>query len=158
DWLSHRPGGGYADQVASISYVALVVILLAWRRAHFRPMRFWLFVTLGFASLALGPFIQIGGLTTFIPTPWTLLRYVPLIGDARMPSRFDVVVMMGFAAMFAGALAALTTQSPERRRAILATTGVLLAFELVPAPRPLYAAEVPHVYKTIAADPRPIRV
>ena len=158
DWLSHRPGGGYADQVASISYVALVVIALAWRRAHFRPMRFWTVVTLGFAALTLGPFIQVGGLTTFIPTPWTLLRYVPLIGDARMPSRFDIVVMMGLAAIFASALAALTSQSPHRRRLILVTTGVLLAFELLPAPRPLYAAEVPHVYRTIAQDPRPVRV
>ena len=158
DWLAHRPGGGYADQVASISYVALVVIVLAWRRAEFRPMRFWTFITLGFASLTLGPFIQIAGLTTFLPTPWTLLRYVPLIGDARMPSRFDIVVMMGFAAIFASALVALTTKSPHRRRLILATTGVLLAFELLPAPRALYAAEVPHVYRTIAQDPRPIRV
>lgn len=158
DWLSHRPGGGYADQVASVSYVALVVIALAWRRAHFRPMRFWTVITLGFAALTLGPFVQIGGLTTFVPTPWTLLRYVPLVGDARMPSRFDVVVMMGLAAIFAGALAALTRQSPHRRRLILTTTGVLLAFELLPAPRPLFAAEVPHVYRTIASDPRPVRV
>jgi hypothetical protein len=41
---------------------------------------------------------------------------------------------------------------------ILVTTGVLLAFELLPAPRPLFAADVPHVYRTIATDPRPVRV
>jgi hypothetical protein len=157
DWLSHQPGG-YADQVASVSYVALMVILLAWRRVGFRPMRFWTVLTLGFASLTLGPFVRIAGLTTFVPTPWTLLRYVPLIGDARMPSRFDVVVIMGLSAIFAGALVALTSQSPRRRRLILAATGVLLAFELLPVPRTLYAAEVPHVYRAIAADPRPVRV
>jgi hypothetical protein len=156
DWLSHQPGG-YADQVASISYVALAVILLAWRRARSRPMGFWIVITLGFASLTLGPFVRIGGLTTFAPTPWTLLRYVPLVGDARMPSRFDAVVMMGLSAIFASALMALTSRSPHRRGVIL-TTGLLLAFELLPVPRTLYAADVPRVYRTIAADPRPVRV
>jgi hypothetical protein len=157
NWLSHQPGG-YADQMASVSYVALAVILLAWRRAGSRPVGFWVAITLGFASLTLGPFVRIGGLTTSVPTPWTFLRYVPLVGDARMPSRFDVVVMMGLAALFASALAALTSRLPHRRRAILIATGLLLAFELLPVPRPLYAAEVPHVYQAIAADPRPVRV
>jgi hypothetical protein len=158
DWLSRRPGGGYADQVASLSYVALVVIGLAWWRAGFRPTRFWTVVTLGFATLTLGPFLQVAGWTTFVPTPWTLLRYVPLIGDARMPSRFDVVVMMGLAAIFAAALAAWTTAVPHRRRLILVATGLCLAAELLPAPRRLYAADIPHVYQAVAADPRPIRV
>jgi hypothetical protein len=157
EWLSHQPGG-YADQVASVSYVALAVIVLAWRRARFRPTGFWTAIALGFASLTLGPFVRIGGFTTFVPTPWTLLRYVPLVGDARMPSRFDVVVMMGLSAIFASALAAWTSRSSHRRRVILTTTGILLAFELLPVPRTLYAAEVPHVYRAIAADPRPVRV
>jgi hypothetical protein len=120
-------------------------------------MGFWIVITLGFASLTLGPFVRIGGLTTFAPTPWTLLRYVPLVGDARMPSRFDAVVMMGLSAIFASALMALTSRSPHRRGVIL-TTGLLLAFELLPVPRTLYAADVPRVYRTIAADPRPVRV
>jgi hypothetical protein len=142
----------------SISYIALLVIGLAMRRAGYRPMKFYTFITLGFAALTLGPFLQIAGLQTFIPTPWTLLRYVPLVGDARMPSRFDVVVMMGLAAIFAGALAALTMKFPERRRLILCATGVLLALELVPVPRTLFAADVPAVYTAIAADPRPVAV
>jgi hypothetical protein len=157
DWLSHQPGG-YADEVASVSYVAVAVILFAWRRTGFRPLRFWTAITLGFASLTLGPFVRIGGLTTSVPTPWTLLRYVPLVGDARMPSRFDVVVMMGLSAIFASALVAVTARVPHRRRLLLATIGLLLAFELLPAPRHLYAAELPHVYRAIAADPRPVRV
>jgi hypothetical protein len=144
--------------VASVSYVAVAVILFAWRRTGFRPLRFWTAITLGFASLTLGPFVRIGGLTTSVPTPWTLLRYVPLVGDARMPSRFDVVVMMGLSAIFASALVAVTARVPHRRRLLLATIGLLLAFELLPAPRHLYAAELPHVYRAIAADPRPVRV
>ena len=48
---------------------------------------------------------------------------------------------------------------PERRRGLLALVAVLLAVELVPAPRVLYSAAIPSIYQRIASDPRPrIRV
>ena len=40
-------------------------------------------ITIGFGLLALGPFVHVAGVNTYLPTPWTLLRYVPLIGEAR---------------------------------------------------------------------------
>jgi hypothetical protein len=156
EWLATQPGG-YHDQVASLCFVAVVVILLA-RRAGFRPDRFWVVFTIGAGLLALGPFIHVAGLNTYVPTPWTLLRYVPVIGEARMPSRFGILMMMGLAVLFAAALAALTGRHPRRRPMILAAAGLALAFELLPAPRPLYSAEIPSVFRTIAADPRPVRV
>ncbi len=155
-WLANQPGG-YHDQVASWCLVAVVVILLA-RRAGFKPEPFWIAFTIGFGLLALGPFIHIAGMNTYIPTPWTLLRYVPVIGEARMPSRFAILMMMGLAVLFALALAALANRDPRRRPLILAATGLALAFELLPAPRPLYSAEIPEAYRIIAADPRPVRV
>jgi hypothetical protein len=157
NWLSARPGR-FEEQVASLSLVGMLVIGLAWWSAKFRPSRFWLAITLGFGLLALGPFIQVAGINTYIPTPWTFLRYVPLIGAARMPSRFAVVTLLGFCVIFAAALAALTRRQPERRRLILGVVGFALAFELLPIPRTLYSAEIPPVYRTIAADPRPVRV
>ena len=42
-------------------------------------------LALGFAALALGPFVHVAGLNTYIPGPWALLRYVPVLGMARMP-------------------------------------------------------------------------
>ena len=41
---------------------------------------------------------------------------------------------------------------------ILGVVGFALAFELLPIPRTLYSAEIPPIYRTIAADPRPVRV
>jgi hypothetical protein len=157
DWMAARPNG-YHDQVASLSLVALVVLVVAWRRANWRPSRLWAGLAAGGALLALGPFIQIAGLNTYIPTPWALLRYVPLIGAARMPSRFAIIAMLGLAVLFAAALAALADRYPHRRRQLLAIVAFALAFELWPAPRTLYSAEIPAVYRTVAADPRPIRV
>jgi hypothetical protein len=156
-WLAAQPGG-FHDQVASISLVAMGAIAFAIWRAGFRPNGQWLLVTLGFASLTLGPFVRIAGWQSDIPTPWTLLRYAPLISAARMPARFDVVVVMGASMLFAGALVAIGAYAGRHRRVVLATVGALLVFELLPTPRELYAVNVPHIYETIAADPRPVRV
>ena len=45
--------------------------------------------------LALGPFITVAQQLTYIPTPWALLRYLPIIGAARTPTRMTIVVMLG---------------------------------------------------------------
>ena len=156
NWIDQRPGL-FHEQVASVPFVVLGVLVFAWRRG-FRPRRFWVVLTAGFALLALGPFIHVGGINTHVPGPWVLLRYVPVIDAARMPPRFTVVVILGFAMLLASALAWLTSQHPARRRTWLATVGAILAFELLPAPRTLHSAAVPGVFHRIASDPRPVRV
>ena len=138
--------------------MALAVIVLACLYAAYRPPRLWLAISLGFAALTLGPFVHVFGINTYIPTPWTLLRYVPVIGAARMPPRFAIVVMLGVAVMFAAALVALTERYPRQRRRMLLAVSLCAAFELLGAPRPLFSAAVPDVYATIAADRRDVRV
>jgi hypothetical protein len=90
--------------------------------------------------------------------PWALGRYLPVIGEARMPQRFSILVFLGLTVLLAAALAALTRRWPPRRTLILATAGLALALELWPAPRELFAADVPGVFRTVAADPRAVRV
>ena len=75
-----------------------------------------------------------------------------LVSGARIYTR--EAYALAFAVILAGALAWLTARRPDRRRLILTTVGLLLAFELLPAPRTLYSAEVPAVYREIARDPR----
>ncbi|MQA30409.1 MAG: hypothetical protein GEU82_11330 [Luteitalea sp.] len=152
DGLAQLTRDGYLENVASIPLVALAVILIA-RRAGWRASWLGLAMTLGFGALALGPFLRIGGIDTHIPGPWALLRYVPVVGLARSPSRFAVVATMGVAILFAQALHALVAGRSTGRRFILALTGVLLVAELLPAPRTLYSATIPSVYDVIAADP-----
>ena len=156
-WLDGWPGG-WAENIVSLPFVGLATLLIAWRLAGYRPNGFWTGITIGFGLLAMGPFLRIAGASTPIPMPWAFLRYVPLLGDARMPQRFAVVAVLGFAVLFAAALAALVRRYPTRRLAILATVGVALGLELLPAPRMLHAVTIPEVYRIIAADPRPVRV
>ncbi|MGH9383161.1 MAG: hypothetical protein ACRD2N_02560 [Vicinamibacterales bacterium] len=148
----------YLEHTASLSLVAIAVVALATWRARFRPKAGWWILTIGFAVLALGPFISIGGVNSYVPGPWAFLRYVPVIGLARMPTRFSVVAALGLAVLLAGGLAAIGTRWPERRRLVSALVGVLLVFELWPAPSKLYSAEISPIFDIVAADPRPIRV
>lgn len=155
-WIGRLPEG-FVENVASIPWTILGLLAVgAWvyRVALPRP---WLVWTACFTLLALGPFVHLAGLNTHVPTPWTLLRYMPIVGAARMPTRFGVLVAMGFAMLFCLMLAEMRKRS---RRPMLLTAGVgaLLIFELLPAPRRLSSAIPPRVVETIAADPRPLRV
>ena len=75
----------FVEYTASLSLVAIAIIAFAVMRAGYRPRKGWWVVTIGFALLALGPFIYIAGVNTYIPGPWALLRYAPGFGLTRMP-------------------------------------------------------------------------
>jgi hypothetical protein len=145
----------FPEAVGSVSLVAVTVMVAAWARFGWRPSRIRVGATIFYAMLALGPFVYVAGLNTQIPMPWSVLRYVPILGMVRSPGRFSVLVAMCVAILLAQALAHLGRRYPERRRAILAAVAVLLAIELVPGPRTLYSAGIPAIYQTIARDPRP---
>jgi hypothetical protein len=151
---SARPDA-YPEVVGSISLVMLAVIGAAAWTGGWRPSRLRVGWTIFFALLALGPFVHVAGFNTQFPTPWAILRYVPVLGMVRSPGRFSVLVTLGACMLFLLALVHLGRRFPERRSLILAGVGLLLAVELVPAPRTLYSASIPAIYRRIAEDPRP---
>lgn len=156
-WLTAQYGG-YVENVAALTLVALFIVGIAILRYHFRPPRVWLALVVCFGALALGPFVHVGGVNTFVPGPWALLRYIPVISATRTPARFAIVLMMAFAVVFALALAHIADRWPGRRRQLFAVVGLALAFELAPLPRRTPAVPFPDIYQIIAADPRDIRV
>ena len=155
DWLNSLPAR-YIEGLVSVPLVAIVTIVVAWR-AGWVPSRWWAGITALFGLLALGPFIHIAGMNTYVPGPWAFLRYVPILGLTRSPSRFSVVLMLGVAILFATALVALTRRYPARRRLIVTTVGALLLFELLPAPRPIYSAAIPRIYQHVKDAPGDVR-
>ncbi|NOT25337.1 MAG: hypothetical protein HOP16_04465 [Acidobacteria bacterium] len=155
-WLSPRPDA-YFENVASLTFVALLTIAAAWRLG-WRIPRLWGGLALAFGALALGPFVHIAGLNTHVPGPWAFLRYFPIIGLARTPGRFTVVLMLALAILFACALTWLGSRWPRHRTRLVAVVGILLVFELLPAPRQLYSATIPTVYRQVAAAPDHVRV
>ena len=120
------------EYTASLSLVALAVIAIAdLARAAIAPARAGSSITIGFALLALGPFIYIAGVNTHVPGPWALLRYVPGFGLTRMPGRFTIVALLGVAVLMAGALAAIGERWPQRRRMIAAVVGAVAGLRAV---------------------------
>jgi hypothetical protein len=156
EWLMSFPGG-FLEGVVSIPVVVIVVLIVSWRTG-WRPSRWWAALALAFGALALGPFIHVAGINTYIPGPWAVLRYVPLLGLARTPSRFSVVMMLAVAVLFAAALEWLGRTYPKRRPLALAAVAVVLLAELLPAPVTLHSAAVPRFYQQVAAASEDVRV
>ena len=147
-WLLPPAADSFPEFVASFSLVALAAIALAaWRRVL---PRMWVAFTAVFVLLSLGPFIHVAGVNTFVIGPWALLRYVPMIGMARAPSRFAIVAAMGLSLLFAFALDAWLASGHKRWKISAGLLGLLIALEVVPGQRRLHSAEVPEVYRLIA--------
>lgn len=156
DGIARMPNG-FVENVASIPWVLILVVATAAVIGRRRLPRYWVAFTATFGILALGPFVHVAGVNTYVPTPWALLRYLPIVGAARMPTRFAVLVMLGASVLLAFALRELRARCRFPRLAV-AGVGALLVVELLPVPRTLYSARVPAVYRVIAMDPRPVRV
>jgi hypothetical protein len=156
EWFLSRPNG-YAENVASIPVLLLAVLGWAWCTG-WRPSRWWVGLAALFGALSLGPFVNVAGVNTYIPGPWALLRYLPILGLARSPTRFSIVMMLALAVLFATALEWIGRQHPRWRPLVLSIAAALLIVELVPAPLTLYEATVPHFYDQVAAAPDDTRV
>lgn len=145
----------FPEHVGSLSLVTLALVagLRVGHGGWWQGARLWVALGLAATLLALGPFLTIAGTTTGIPGPWSLLRYVPVLGWARSPSRFAVLATLALCVLLAFALRELLA----RRRGpwLAAAATLLLAAELSPAPRTLYAAAPPSVYEVITDDPDP---
>lgn len=146
DFLTPRPDM-YPENVASIPYVALVIIGIALFRVPRPRPRVAITLAVCFGLLALGPFVTIGHFNTHIPGPWALLRYLPILGAARTPTRFAIPMLIAISVLFAWALERLAA----RRRTIV-VVALAMALELLPVPRITATAAVPGIYGTIAAD------
>jgi hypothetical protein len=157
EWLTGRRPDAYFENVASLTWLAPIVMFAAWRTG-WRVPRFWLGLAALFGTLALGPFVHLVGVNTHVPGPWALLRYVPIVGLARSPGRFSIVLMLAVAILFTMALCWLVQRWPTQRRAVMLSVGAVLLFELLPAPRPLYSGEIPRVYQYVAQSPAAVRV
>lgn len=155
-WFGATAAESFPEYVASFSIVGFAVIAVGAARCGLPPL--WVALTAGALLLSLGPFIHVAGVNTYLPGPWALLRYVPVVGMARSPSRFAIIAVMGFSLLFAFAVSELARRWGHRWTPIGWMLAVLLAVELIPAPRKLYSANVPEVYRLVGGSDETARV
>ena len=149
-WFLPVRSDAYPEFIAAFPLVAIAVIAVAvWRG---RLPRLWVGFTGFFVLLSLGPFVQVAGVNTYVPTPWAVLRYVPVLSLARSPSRFAVVAALGLSLLFAFAFQELWRRRTRHATVWAGVLAVALVVELLPAPRPLHAATVPRIYDLVAVS------
>ncbi|MFN7918055.1 MAG: hypothetical protein U0Q55_22090 [Vicinamibacterales bacterium] len=149
-WLLPPVQDAFPELVASCSLTLLVALVVSHRRKALPAM--WLAFTAAFAVLSLGPFVHVASINTMVPGPWALLRYLPVIGMVRSPSRFAIVAGLGIAMLAGAAVQTWLADRTVRVRMVAATAAVVVGFELLPLGRVLFPAAVPSVFALIAAE------
>jgi hypothetical protein len=132
-----------------VAPLALLAFVLS-RREVVQNMRIYLWIGFVFLVWALGPYLRVFGYNTAFMLPQTLLRFVPVLANARIPGRAFVVVALMLALV--GALALVSFESSTRQR--LSTMAVaLVIFDFWPAPHAWMPIDRPHLYDTLRELP-----
>ncbi len=135
-----------------LGVLPIVLLAVAWRRRRALPEagEWWLLGGVFFVW-ALGPYLYVAGHNTGFFLPEILLRFVPVLANARIPGRAFVVVYLA-----AGIIAALLLSRSGRVRAhpaLLALAGALVLVDYLGAPIALYALPSSPVYQQLAREP-----
>jgi hypothetical protein len=141
------------DRIEAVGWLGIVpIVLLLVPRGQWRDRdeaRHWKVVAGVFGLWALGPFLTVAGFDVGLPLPQSLMRFLPLVANARMPGRAMVVVYLALGVLMALRLATLggRWQRPAVQWALIGG----LAFDYLNAPVPLTPLDRPMVYARLAA-------
>jgi len=148
------------DPIESVAWPGIAPMLLAaaaWRRNRTQPSReFKLWAALGaiFLIWSLGPHLVLFGVNTAMILPQTLLRYVPIVNNARIPGRAVIVSYLALSMLAAIALASMRG-SAKTRPLMLLGVAIAIVLDFLPAPFPLTPLERPAIYETLRDRPEP---
>jgi hypothetical protein len=150
-------GRNFVEVIGWFGVVPLVLLAATrpWREtARVRSVtggdrRMWRVVAVTFGVWALGPILLVAGFDTGLRLPAILLRYVPLVANARMPGRAVVVVYLALAVILAirSSEAAGRFRSPLLQWLAIA----IIAFEYWAAPVRMTRLDWPPVYRALAS-------
>jgi hypothetical protein len=129
---------------------AVVVLAIVAVRKCAAPAMKWFLPAIVFGVWSLGPYFEIAGRGTTLWLPATLIRWVPVIANARIPARAFIVASLCCAVLSAYSIAWLRGQ-PHRRRAGVVLMG-LLALDYAPRPTAIYRMPDASIYAHIRGD------
>lgn len=152
-WLIEHPLGAPSEGRVGLG---LTVLALGGIAFLLRQPGRWLWLAIGLVglSLSLGPRLQIAGIDSGLPGPYSLIDELPLLRFGRTPARFAVLPALAAAILAGLGLAALLARLERRsrvgasegganrpRRGPLMAVGLigLLLFEYLPVPYPTTA-------------------
>ena len=159
-------GGNAVEATVFAGYVVLALMATCVLRLRGdQAVRPWLWLTLVFFLLSLGPLLHIGGDFVFaigdwrfaVPLPYMVVRYVPLIKGARVAVRFDIMVMLGLAVLSAFGVR-YWLEKATRPASWMAGIALLISLEYLRAPYPVAAIDIPPIYVEVAHDQRDVTI
>jgi hypothetical protein len=140
------------DRIENAAWLGIVPLILLWgprgRWQDAEQARCWLAVLAAGFIWALGPFAIVAGHDIGLPLPETLMRFLPVVSNARVPGRAMVIAYLAL-----GLLGALRLPELEGRwrRPVWQWVIVAAVFvEFLGAPIPLTELEAPAVYAQLA--------
>jgi len=144
----------HIDLVEAISWLGVVpIIWLALTRSHWvsrSDARPFIVVGIVFLIWSLGPYLLVAGVNTGLILPETLLRFVPIVSNARIPGRAFIMVVLAASVFLALVVSAMP---PARRRSAAALLGALVLIDLFAVPLPTTRLTTPGIYQELAAMP-----
>jgi hypothetical protein len=144
------------DLVEQVAWLGPAVItFLAVVMLRCRPIAArWMLTTTVFGVWSLGPYLEVAGHGTACWLPATLLRWVPVVSNARIPGRAIAVVYLCCAIMCAHGCAWLLARDPPKRM-FAAVLAFLVVLDFVPRRPAHYLMELPTVYRELTRDRSP---
>lgn len=130
-----------------VGALILAAVAVAARRRDSVAQQ-WVVVGAVFMTWALGPWLIAFGRQTPLMLPAIVLRYVPIVANARIPGRVMVVVYLALSMLAAMGAAWLSSRQRTARMAGWCLV-LLLALECAPAPPPMYVPDLPSPYATL---------
>ena len=142
----------HIDVIESSAWIPISAIALALAAIVFSrgtpSMRPWVLTGTVFLMWALGPWLTLFGRQTPLILPAVLLRFVPIVSNARIPGRAMVVVYLVIAMLAAIGLERFIVRG-RTARGIAWSLLAMLAIECIPARPSLYVPDMPSMYSAL---------
>ena len=148
--LYQRFTGNAYEQTVYLGYVLVALAVVGVVVSPRSMTRLHLTMAATAFVLALGPFLHVAGQTLTLPLPYLLLRYLPFVKGARVPSRFTELLLLSLIVLAGYGLANVCSRFGRRGRVVVAAfvlVGALLETTLTPFP--VASTRAPAVYADI---------
>ena len=155
--------GNDAEFTVFVGYTVLILSILSILKLKSNYVSFWALCSIIFFVLSLGPLLHINGLFNFyvenysvyLPLPYSILMRIPIFSLARVPSRWDIMLILSLSVLVGYMIdyvSRISVYSEMRKKFIYILISGLILFEFLSIPFPMISADVPSFYHKIAAD------
>ena len=142
-----RLGIDAVEQVAWLGPGVIALAAMALALGQKPRVRLWLSVAAVFGIWALGPSLSAFGQDTHVFLPAVLLRYVPIVANARIPARAFVLLYVAAAVLAAIGMSELRRRG---RRGLAFALAALVLLDYLPRPVPVFPLDRPGPYEELA--------